>query len=180
MEVDLQSLFGLHVTWCAPAVLIGDPSPPPHPLALGHVYEGAIGQQRYRRHLFIPHGLKYPAGTNHERMFRLQGQIMRGCSVCRDKSWEDVPFCPWSLWRGPGRSRCQCRAPAPCWSVLPETKWYVYLGCRVKCCRNVGDSPQSSLPEKPCDAERYAAFSLVNKAAHLCWHSVAGLLHTLK
>ncbi len=39
MEVDLQSLFGLHVTWCEQLYSLADP-------ALGLVYEGAIGQQR--------------------------------------------------------------------------------------------------------------------------------------
>jgi hypothetical protein len=44
MEVDLQSLFGLHVMHVmCPAVLIGNPHPPPPQLGL---YEGAIGQQR--------------------------------------------------------------------------------------------------------------------------------------
>ncbi len=45
MEVDLQSLFGLHVHSCT--VLIGlDPATPPLPPAFGLIYEGAIGQQR--------------------------------------------------------------------------------------------------------------------------------------
>jgi hypothetical protein len=46
MELDLQSLFGLLCT----AVLIGNCPPPP---AFGVLYEGAIGQPRYRRHLFV-------------------------------------------------------------------------------------------------------------------------------
>ncbi len=45
MEVDLQSLFGLNVTWCAQLYsLAGTPQPPYSP-ALGLVYEVAIGQQ---------------------------------------------------------------------------------------------------------------------------------------
>ncbi len=48
MEVDLQSLFGLCVTWCAQLYSLAEttvhnPLPPP---ALGHVYDGAIGQLR--------------------------------------------------------------------------------------------------------------------------------------
>jgi hypothetical protein len=43
MELDLQSLFGLHVQscthWLRPGTL-------PHPPALGLVYEGAIGQPK--------------------------------------------------------------------------------------------------------------------------------------
>jgi hypothetical protein len=44
MELDLQSLFGLHVH----KVLIGrDPATPPHiPPAYGLIYEGAMGQPR--------------------------------------------------------------------------------------------------------------------------------------
>ncbi len=50
MELDLQSLFGLLCT----AVHIGwDPASPPHPSAFGLIHEGAIGQLRYRRHLFL-------------------------------------------------------------------------------------------------------------------------------
>ncbi len=57
MEVDFQSLFGLHVTWCAhcTAVLIGwDPATPPPPPALDSYYEGAIGQQRQTTPLCNP------------------------------------------------------------------------------------------------------------------------------
>ncbi len=46
MEVDLQSLFGLHVTWCAQLYSLAETaqlSPPPH---LDSYYDGAIGQQR--------------------------------------------------------------------------------------------------------------------------------------
>ncbi len=49
------------------------------------------------------------------------------------------------------------------------------LAVRVKCCRKVGDSPQSSLPESTRrKLKRYAAFSHVNRAALHFWHSVAG------
>ncbi len=46
MEVDLQSLFGLHVTWCAQLYSLAETRnpPSPHPPALGLKYEGAIGQ----------------------------------------------------------------------------------------------------------------------------------------
>ncbi len=47
MEVDLQSLFGLHVTWYAQLYSLGETqqltTSPPH---LDSYYEGAIGQQR--------------------------------------------------------------------------------------------------------------------------------------
>jgi hypothetical protein len=43
MELDLQSLFGLHVNSCTPQ---------PLPLVFGLIYEGAIGQPD-RRHLFV-------------------------------------------------------------------------------------------------------------------------------
>ncbi len=43
MEVDLQSLFGLHVTWCAQLYSLAEIPPPPN---LYSYYEGAIGQQR--------------------------------------------------------------------------------------------------------------------------------------
>ncbi len=49
MEVDLQSLFGLHVTWCAQLYSLAETRQlPPH---LDSYYEGAIGQQRW--HLFV-------------------------------------------------------------------------------------------------------------------------------
>jgi hypothetical protein len=47
MQVDLLSLFGLHVTWCAQLYSLAETpaifSLPPH---LDSYYEGAIGQQR--------------------------------------------------------------------------------------------------------------------------------------
>ncbi len=46
MEVDLQSLFGLHIMWCAQLYLLAEtPQLAPSP-AFGLIYEGAIGQQR--------------------------------------------------------------------------------------------------------------------------------------
>ncbi len=50
MEVDIQSLFGLYVTWCAQLYSLAKtsqlPTPPPHPPAFVLVYEGTNGQQR--------------------------------------------------------------------------------------------------------------------------------------
>ncbi len=51
--------------------------------------------------------------------------------------------------------------------LSPRVFNYVYLGRRVKFCRNFGDSTQSSLPEinRVSRTECCAAFSHVNKAA---------------
>ncbi len=46
MEVDLQSLFGLRVPWCAKLYSLAEPRNSPPPPAFGLVFEGAIGQQR--------------------------------------------------------------------------------------------------------------------------------------
>ncbi len=47
MEVDLQSLFGLYVTWCAQLFSLAEtPQLHPSPRILDSYYEGAIGQQR--------------------------------------------------------------------------------------------------------------------------------------
>jgi hypothetical protein len=46
LEVDLQSLFGFHVTWCAQLFIGWDPATPPLPPHLDSYYEGAIGPQR--------------------------------------------------------------------------------------------------------------------------------------
>ncbi len=48
MEVDLQGLFGLHVTWCAQLHSLAEtpqytPFPPSH---LDSIYKDAFGQQR--------------------------------------------------------------------------------------------------------------------------------------
>jgi hypothetical protein len=48
MELDLQSLFVLHVH-CAQLFSLAEtpqPPPPPHTPAFGLIYEGAIGQPR--------------------------------------------------------------------------------------------------------------------------------------
>ncbi len=52
LELDLRSLFGLHVQSCTPWLRPRN-SPPPLPLAFGLIYEGAIGQPIDRRHLFV-------------------------------------------------------------------------------------------------------------------------------
>ncbi len=48
MELDLQRLFGLHVTWCAQLYSLAEtPQLPPSPRPyLDSYYEGAIGQQK--------------------------------------------------------------------------------------------------------------------------------------
>jgi hypothetical protein len=50
MDVDRQSLFGLHVTWCVQLYSLAETPqlPPPAIEVFGLVYEGAIGQQRWR------------------------------------------------------------------------------------------------------------------------------------
>jgi hypothetical protein len=48
-ELDLQSIFGLYVH-CAELYSTPSPIIPP---AFGLIYEGAIGQPRYRRHFFV-------------------------------------------------------------------------------------------------------------------------------
>jgi hypothetical protein len=49
MELDLQSLFGLHVTGYAQLYSLAETPQSPHPPAFGLdiLYEGAIGQPRY-------------------------------------------------------------------------------------------------------------------------------------
>ncbi len=54
MEVDLQSLFGLHVTWCAQLCSLAETPQPPNP----PVYEGAM-VSKDRRHLFANPWWKY-------------------------------------------------------------------------------------------------------------------------
>ncbi len=47
MEVDLQSLFGLHVTWCAQLYSLGETMQLlPSPRNVDSYYEGAFGQPR--------------------------------------------------------------------------------------------------------------------------------------
>jgi hypothetical protein len=57
MEFDIQSLFGLHVHSCTHWLRT---RPPPHPPALGLIYEGAIGVSQDRRHLFVTPCVKQP------------------------------------------------------------------------------------------------------------------------
>jgi hypothetical protein len=52
MELDLQSLFGLHVHSCTRWLRPRNPSP--HPSAFGLIYEGAIGQPRQKATLCDP------------------------------------------------------------------------------------------------------------------------------
>jgi hypothetical protein len=56
MEADLQSLFGLHVTFSSQLYSLAETPQAPHPPspALGLVYEGAIGQQRWTLSLCNP------------------------------------------------------------------------------------------------------------------------------
>ncbi len=54
MEGDLQSLFGLHVTWCEQLYSLAETlQSSPHPPALGLVYESATLVSKDRRHLFV-------------------------------------------------------------------------------------------------------------------------------
>ncbi len=46
MGVDLQNLFGIQVMWCAQQYSLAETPQPSISPALGHVYEGTIGQQR--------------------------------------------------------------------------------------------------------------------------------------
>ncbi len=55
MQLDLQSLFGLHVHSCTHWLRPRNPPPPP---AFGLIYEGAIGQPRQTTSLYDP--LFYP------------------------------------------------------------------------------------------------------------------------
>ncbi len=54
MEVDLQSLFGFHATWCAQLYSLAETRQLPPPPHLDSYYEGAIGQQRYTTFLCNP------------------------------------------------------------------------------------------------------------------------------
>jgi hypothetical protein len=60
MEVDLQSLFGLHVTCCAQLYSLAETLlQPPESPAFGLVYEGDIGQQRQTTSLCNPQASMY-------------------------------------------------------------------------------------------------------------------------
>ncbi len=53
MEVDLQSLFGLHVTWCSQLQSLAvTPQPPPSPRIWTRI-KRALLVSRDRRHLFV-------------------------------------------------------------------------------------------------------------------------------
>jgi hypothetical protein len=55
MEVDLQSSFGLHVTWCAQLYSLGETPQPPPPPNTPHLdsYTRALLVSKDRRHLFV-------------------------------------------------------------------------------------------------------------------------------
>jgi hypothetical protein len=46
MELDIQSLFGLHVTWCAQLFLLAETPHPPPPRIRARTTIGTIGQLR--------------------------------------------------------------------------------------------------------------------------------------
>ncbi len=57
MEVDLQSLFGLHVTWCEQLYSLAEtPQLPPSP-RIGTRITRALLVSKDRRHLFVPEPL---------------------------------------------------------------------------------------------------------------------------
>ena len=53
MELDLQSLFGLHVTWCAQLYSLAETRLPPIHTAFGLVYTRALLVSQDRRHLLF-------------------------------------------------------------------------------------------------------------------------------
>ncbi len=53
MELDLQSLFGLHVTWCAQLFSLAETLLPPSPPAFGLIKRGALLVSYDRRHLLV-------------------------------------------------------------------------------------------------------------------------------
>ncbi len=63
MELDLQSLFGLHVHSCSHWPRPRNP-PPPHSPAFGLIYEGAIGQPRYKEWIAGGGGARVQLGPN--------------------------------------------------------------------------------------------------------------------
>jgi hypothetical protein len=55
MELDLQRLFGLHVTLCTKLYSLAEtPQPPPIPRIWTRKYEGAIDQPRHTTSLYDP------------------------------------------------------------------------------------------------------------------------------
>jgi hypothetical protein len=76
MELDLQSLFGLHVHSCTHQLRTRNPPPP----SFGLIYERAIGQPRCRRHLFVtPLSESYPSVQEVE--CRILGRSKTGQTV---------------------------------------------------------------------------------------------------
>ncbi len=57
MELDLQSLFGLHVTWCAQLYSVAETPQLPPPPAFGLALRGRYWSANDRRHLFVTHCL---------------------------------------------------------------------------------------------------------------------------
>jgi hypothetical protein len=56
MEIDLQSLFGLHVTWCAQLYSLAETPQPPPPLPPHWDWDSYTRAQlvsKYRRHLLV-------------------------------------------------------------------------------------------------------------------------------
>ncbi len=53
MKLDLQSLFGLHVTWCAQLYSFADHTAPPIPCIWTHSYTRWLLVSQNRRHLFV-------------------------------------------------------------------------------------------------------------------------------
>jgi hypothetical protein len=76
MEFYFQSLFGLYVHSCPHWLRPRTPPPP-----FGLIYEGAIGQPRYRRHLFVTpffeSGLTGSAGAERSGRSTLQRRRAR-------------------------------------------------------------------------------------------------------
>ncbi len=83
LEVDLQSLFGLHVTWCAQLHSLTDTPQLPLPPALGLQDLYTILVSRDRRHLFVtPSVTCFPFSENTWALFgggwgELEGVIFR-------------------------------------------------------------------------------------------------------
>ncbi len=64
MEVDLQSLFGFHVTWCAQLYSLAEtPQLPPSPRIWTRI-RGALLVSKDRRHLYITPRFRRPPSGN--------------------------------------------------------------------------------------------------------------------
>ncbi len=76
MEVDLQSLFGIHVTWCAQLYSLAEaPQPPPIP-PLWDSYTRALLVSKNRRHLFVT-----PCCTRSKHKKRRNKPYLQNCGV---------------------------------------------------------------------------------------------------